>query len=155
MGTTALEPNKQRAIYYRLEGDLPNLHSQDLLNTLYNRDDDPESDAVGSAARGFFSRQFENINRSLSCPDLSNLKELQLYYCNVESFRSLGTGWKIRSLTIVGSTITDFSGISGFAFIEELYVPFNRIADLSQLSYHQTVKVLDLEGNCIEEPDQL
>lgn len=78
-----------------------------------------------------------------------------MYYCNVESFRSLGTGWKIRSLTIIGANLTDFGGISGFAFIEDLFVSYNRISDVSHLSYHQTLRSLDLEGNIIADMDQV
>jgi len=79
------------------------------------------------------------------CP---NLRELKLNDSQLCSFRDLGTSLRnLRILWLSRSGITDLDGISVLERLEELYVSFNDIDDLTPLSLHDTLAVLDLEAN--------
>lgn len=79
------------------------------------------------------------------CP---NLRQLKLNDSQLCSFRDLGTSLRgLRILWLSRSGITDLDGISVLEQLEELYVSFNDIDDLTPLSLHDTLTVLDLEAN--------
>lgn len=82
-----------------------------------------------------------------SCPCLV---ELKLQDSLVRSIRDLGTGLthlKVLWLSRVG--LSELCGMSAMPVLEELYVSFNELDDLSSLGYHEKLQVLDLEGNNI------
>ena len=82
---------------------------------------------------------------------LISLQQINLYFCPLNSFRELGTGWPaLKILSAYGCTVKDLNGINGFPKLEELYAPFNEIDDISTLSFlNHGIRVLDLEGNLI------
>jgi Leucine-rich repeat (LRR) protein len=45
------------------------------------------------------------------------------------------------------------SGINGLSGLKELYASYNSIADISELAWHGTLTLIDLEGNDIGELD--
>ena len=80
-----------------------------------------------------------------SCP---YLRELRLDDSFVQSIRDLGTGLQnLRVLWLSRAGVTELWGISAMPLLEELYVSFNEISDLSSLNYHEGLQVIDLEGN--------
>ena len=85
-----------------------------------------------------------------------NLRELKLTDSVLRSFRDLGTSLKnLRILHASKCKISDLDGISVLPGLEELYVPFNKIQDVTPLAMHEHLQVLDLEGNCIDDFQQV
>ena len=78
------------------------------------------------------------------CP---NLKRLKLKPpSKLRSFRDLGTSLRhLRVLWASRCGVTDLDGISVLPGLEELYVSFNRIVDVTPLAMHEKLQVLDLE----------
>jgi hypothetical protein len=77
-----------------------------------------------------------------------------LYFENsaLASMRDLGTSMRfLRVLKAPHCGLTELDGVSALFSLEELYVAFNEIWDLSAMSLHDSLQVLDLEGNNIEE----
>ena len=80
------------------------------------------------------------------------VREIKLSGSSLESTRSLGTDWKnLEVLWLVQSNLQDIDGISAFPKLKELYCAFNSISSLSSLFFNETIQVLDIEGNEIEE----
>lgn len=82
---------------------------------------------------------------------LPNLRELKLVQSLVHSIRDLGT--QLHNLKVLWMNrcgLKELAGIVALPLVEELYLSFNEIGDLSPLSYNDTIQVLDLEGNSIE-----
>ena len=74
-----------------------------------------------------------------SCP---YLRELKLNDSFVQSIRDLGTGLQnLRVLWLSRAGVTELWGISAMPLLEELYVSFNEICDLSSLNYHEGLQV--------------
>jgi hypothetical protein len=85
-----------------------------------------------------------------------NLRELKLVNSVLRSFRDLGTSLiNLRILHASKCKISDLDGISVLPGLEELYVPFNKIQDVTPLAMHEHLQVLDLEGNCIQDFQQV
>uniref|UniRef100_A0A0G4G721 U2A'/phosphoprotein 32 family A C-terminal domain-containing protein n=1 Tax=Chromera velia CCMP2878 TaxID=1169474 RepID=A0A0G4G721_9ALVE len=88
---------------------------------------------------------------------LGNLKQLRLLAgSSLQSLRSLGTSF--RNLTVLWAArcgVVDVGGISSLPCLGELYVSFNEVSDLSPLSGHSALEVLDLEGNRVDDPSEL
>jgi Leucine-rich repeat (LRR) protein len=81
------------------------------------------------------------------CP---NLSELKLSGSNIPSIRELGTDWSnLEVLWLVRSNLNDIDGISAFPKLKELFCAFNNISSLSGLMFHDSLQILDLEGNKI------
>ena len=87
---------------------------------------------------------------------LPNLKSLKLNNSYMSGFRDLGTSLTyLRVLWAPRAGISDLDGISALPSLRELYISFNNVSDLTPLAMHERIQVLDLEGNCVEELDQL
>eukprot|EP01029_Cantina_marsupialis_P021701 TRINITY_DN5248_c0_g1_i1.p1 TRINITY_DN5248_c0_g1~~TRINITY_DN5248_c0_g1_i1.p1 ORF type:complete len:641 (-),score=164.92 TRINITY_DN5248_c0_g1_i1:245-2167(-) len=87
---------------------------------------------------------------------LPNIKELRLSGSKLSTFRDLGTSLKhLKILFLSQSGVKDLDGIGALEGLEELYLPFNDISDLTPLMMHENLQVLDLEGNLIEKVEQL
>mmetsp|Transcript_21784 Transcript_21784/g.40987 ORF Transcript_21784/g.40987 Transcript_21784/m.40987 type:complete len:646 (+) Transcript_21784:1-1938(+) len=87
---------------------------------------------------------------------LPNLVKLRVGVSVVPSFRDLGT--KLRNLQVLWLSrchVNDLSGIFGLPQLEELYLSFNDIKYLEDISMHENIGVLDLEANQIEEFEQV
>ena len=83
------------------------------------------------------------------CP---NLIELKLSGSSIPSVRELGTEWcQLEVLWLVRCCLNDIDGISAFPKLKELYCAFNNISSLSGLMFHDSIQILDLEGNKISE----
>ena len=86
-----------------------------------------------------------------------NLQQINLYFCKLNSFRDLGTGWPaLKIISVYGCTLKDLNGINGFPKLEELYVPFNEVEDISALSFlNHGIRALDLEANQISSDQEI
>mmetsp|Transcript_84046 Transcript_84046/g.216352 ORF Transcript_84046/g.216352 Transcript_84046/m.216352 type:complete len:645 (+) Transcript_84046:43-1977(+) len=83
---------------------------------------------------------------------LPNLVQLKLSQSNVCTMRDLGTCLSsLRVLYLSRSSLQDLCGITAMPVLQELYVAFNDITDLSPLWTHEALQVLDLEGNLVED----
>ncbi|XP_055271109.1 leucine-rich repeat-containing protein 56 isoform X3 [Moschus berezovskii] len=87
---------------------------------------------------------------------LPNLSQLKLNGSCLGSLRDLGTSLgHLRVLWLARCGLADLDGISAFPALKELYLSYNDIWDLSPLCLLEQLEVLDLEGNCVEDPGQL
>ncbi len=78
---------------------------------------------------------------------LPNLKHLKLNGSHVPRIRDLGTSLAhLKVLWLSRSGLTDLDGIPTLNSLEELYLAYNEICDLSPLSLLDNLKCLDLEG---------
>ncbi|KAJ3159908.1 hypothetical protein HDU86_001172 [Geranomyces michiganensis] len=68
----------------------------------------------------------------------------------------IGSGF--RNLTVLWMArceLTDLDGIDSMSSLEEVYLAYNEISDLSSLSMLEMLQILDLEGNAVEEFEQI
>ena len=87
------------------------------------------------------------------CP---NVTELKLSGSAIESLRDLGTDWNnLEVLWLVRTGLTEIDGLSAFSKLKELYCAFNSIKNLSALMFHENIQVLDIEGNKLEDWDEV
>ncbi|XP_048805357.1 leucine-rich repeat-containing protein 56 [Lagopus muta] len=87
---------------------------------------------------------------------LPNLRELKLNNSLLVSVRDLGTTLShLHVLCMVCCGLLDLDGISAFSSLKELYIAYNKISDLCPLSFLDHLEVLDLEGNNIEDINQM
>lgn len=88
---------------------------------------------------------------------LQNLRQLKLRDSSVLSFRDFGT--ELRHLEVLWMSrcgLQDLGGAtSAFPQLREFYLPFNDITDLSPLSGHECLEVLDVEGNAVSEVEEV
>jgi hypothetical protein len=79
---------------------------------------------------------------------MTRLIELRLSDSILSTFRDLGTGLRnLRVLFVSRCGITNVDGITGLPSLTELYLSFNSVEDVSPLAMHDTLEVVDLEGN--------
>ncbi|XP_027753996.1 leucine-rich repeat-containing protein 56 isoform X2 [Empidonax traillii] len=87
---------------------------------------------------------------------LPNLRELNLNNSLLVSVRDLGTSLShLCVLWMACCGLSDLDGISSCSSLKELYIAYNKISELSQLTWLDHLEVLDLEGNNIEDIDQM
>lgn len=87
---------------------------------------------------------------------LPKLQMLFLSNSALASIRDFGTSMRyLRVLKAPHCGLTELDGISALFSLEELYVSFNEIWDLSSISLHDSLQVLDLEANNVDEMLQL
>ncbi|CAJ1348115.1 unnamed protein product [Effrenium voratum] len=102
-------------------------------------------DAVGAGQR------VESLGELL--PSLQQLRLSQSHLCTV---RDLGTSLQhLKVLWLSRCSLQDLGGITALPLLEELYVSFNDVRDLSPLLAHEALQVLDLEGNLVEDFDEV
>lgn len=83
---------------------------------------------------------------------LPNLQQLRLNQSCIYTLRDLGTSLRqLRVLWLCRSSLHDLGGVAALPALEELYVSFNDIHELSPLCTHESLQVLDLEGNLVED----
>ena len=79
---------------------------------------------------------------------LPNLKELKLNDSIINSLRDLGTTLtNLEVLWVSRCQLTDLSGVNYFFQLKELYASFNNLKEISSLMFHNSLQVIDLEGN--------
>jgi hypothetical protein len=79
-----------------------------------------------------------------------NLVHLELKNSCLHSIRDLGTSFRcLRTLKATHCGLSELDGISGLVVLEELYLAFNDIQDLTPLAFHERIQVLDVESNRI------
>jgi len=87
---------------------------------------------------------------------LPNLLHLKLTGSNIASLRDLGTGLaQLQVLSLGRCKLQDLGGLASLGQLRELYMPFNDVADLSPLALHDSIEVLDLEGNAVADLDEV
>ena len=87
---------------------------------------------------------------------LPSLEYLKLNDSIVRSFRDLGTSFKnVRVLHIARCEIKEVQGIQAFEQLEELYISYNAIEELFDVSWAEHLQILDFEGNNVKEVEQL
>ena len=87
---------------------------------------------------------------------LSSLELLKLNDSVIRCFRDIGTSFKnVRVLHLARCEIKEVQGIQAFEQLEELYISFNEIDDLFDISFLEHLSVLDFEGNNVSKVDQL
>lgn len=83
---------------------------------------------------------------------LTSLEYLKLNDSIIRSFRDIGTSFKnVRVLHIARCELKEVQGIQAFEQLEELYISFNDIDDLFDISFLEHLSVLDLEGNNVQD----
>lgn len=87
---------------------------------------------------------------------LPNVQQLRLNNSNVGFIRDFGTGLlKLQVLWLCRSSLQDIGGITALPCLQELYISFNDVRELSSLCMHEALQVLDVEGNLIESFDEV
>jgi len=87
---------------------------------------------------------------------LASLEYLKLNDSIIRSFRDIGTSFRnVRVLHIARCELREVQGIQAFEQLEELYISFNEIDDLFDISFLEHLRVLDCEGNNVQAPEQL
>jgi len=87
---------------------------------------------------------------------LTSLEYLKLNDSVIRCFRDIGTSFKnVKVLHIARCEISEVQGIQAFESLEELYISFNQIGDLFDISFLENLRVLDLEGNNVKENGQM
>uniref|UniRef100_A0A8C6CIZ0 Leucine rich repeat containing 56 n=1 Tax=Monodon monoceros TaxID=40151 RepID=A0A8C6CIZ0_MONMO len=87
---------------------------------------------------------------------LPNLSQLKLNGSCLGSLRDLGTSLGcLQVLWLARCGLADLDGIGSFPALKELYLSYNDVSDLSPLCLLEQLEVLDLEGNCVQDPGQL
>ena len=87
---------------------------------------------------------------------LPNMTQLKLNDSCIPSIRDIGTSFvNLNVLWISRCRVNEIDGIASMLSLQELYIAYNNIADLSPLSFLENLEVLDLEGNKVSEVDQI
>ena len=87
---------------------------------------------------------------------LPSLEYLKLNDSIIASFRDVGTSFKnVRVLHIARCELKEVQGIQAFEQLEELYISYNEIDDLFDISFCEHLQILDFEGNNINSIDNL
>ena len=87
---------------------------------------------------------------------LPSLEYLKLNDSIIRCFRDVGTSFKnVRVLHMARCELTEVQGIQAFEQLEELYIAYNSIEDLFDVSLCENLTILDCEGNNIAAVDQI
>eukprot|EP00396_MALV-II-16_sp_LP-1_P000289 gene289-47_t len=96
---------------------------------------------------GLAADTFLELEELEECPEVT--EEFLRHFCDTED---LSTGLKnVKFLWMNRCGLKDLGGINALPDLEELYVSFNEIRDLSPLRYHDTLQLLDVEANLVSE----
>ncbi|KAI9009845.1 hypothetical protein BC832DRAFT_591173 [Gaertneriomyces semiglobifer] len=87
---------------------------------------------------------------------MPGLESLKLPHSYIPTIRDLGTGYNVLThLSLPHCHLRDISGIESLSSLAEVYFPYNNIEELSSLGMLDNLKVLDLEGNAIEDFEEI
>ncbi|CAE6953630.1 Lrrc56 [Symbiodinium sp. CCMP2592] len=85
-----------------------------------------------------------------------NLKRLRLSESSILCVRELGSHLaKLQVLWLGRCGLQDLDGLTLLEGLRELYLPFNDVVDVALPKWLDHLQVLDLEGNAVEDPDDL
>ena len=102
-----------------------------------------------------FESQVDTTESTLTCigDQFPNLRKLRLNNSVIYSIRDIGcTFSNLRFLSLARCGITSLTGISTISnTVEELYLAFNKITDVSDLMGMDSLQVIDLEENQISD----
>jgi len=83
---------------------------------------------------------------------LKGLQQLKLNNSIITSLRDIGNSFRnLEILWVSKCGLKDLAGLSSFPKLSELYAPYNNINDLSDIIFHSSLEILDLEGNDIQD----
>ncbi|CAN0036509.1 unnamed protein product, partial [Pylaiella littoralis] len=87
---------------------------------------------------------------------MPRLAELRLARgSTLASFRDLGSSLtSLRVLWLSACGVHHLDGVGGLSGLEELYLAFNDVDDLTSIALHDRLEVLDLESNNVLDVDQ-
>lgn len=167
-GTSSGRPASGASVGVNQKGLLPLRADVLLSNTLFEELDNGISPQFLRRMTGnddleevdFLEMQVDTVSGSQTVEGLGelvpNLKQLRLNQSAVCSIRDLGTTCaNLRVLWLRRSALQDLGGITAMPVLEELYISFNDVRDLSPLLMHDSLQVLDVEGNLIEDFDDI
>jgi|TARA_B110000208_G_scaffold147480_2_gene177950 Leucine-rich repeat (LRR) protein len=100
----------------------------------------------------------DTLERSVSMLGelLPALREVRLSDSSVMTLRDLGTTLRnLRVLWLCRSSVRDLEGASALPQLEELYLSFNDVSDLTPLALHEHLRLLDLDSNQIDDVAQI
>jgi Leucine-rich repeat (LRR) protein len=97
------------------------------------------------------SQRVERLGELL--PKLRQLRLSQSWICSIRDLGTSLTG--LRVLWIARCSLQDLGGISSLPILEELYLPFNDVHELSPLYAHDALQVIDLEGNLVDDFEEV
>lgn len=87
---------------------------------------------------------------------LPNLRHLRLTDSSVLCVRDIGTSLlQLEVLWMSRCGLQDLNGVGALPCLREFYLPFNDVSDLTPLSSHDNIEVLDVEGNAVESLEEL
>eukprot|EP00929_Paragymnodinium_shiwhaense_P034391 TRINITY_DN18724_c0_g1_i1.p1 TRINITY_DN18724_c0_g1~~TRINITY_DN18724_c0_g1_i1.p1 ORF type:complete len:621 (-),score=91.73 TRINITY_DN18724_c0_g1_i1:243-2105(-) len=87
---------------------------------------------------------------------LCNLRELRLNDSSLLCLRELGAGLsQLEVLYLNRCGLQDLDGVATMPALRELYLPFNDVTTLQPLTAADRLAVLDVEGNCISEMEEI
>ena len=82
------------------------------------------------------------------------LAQLRLSNSVLPEMRAFGSAFqRLTVLWIARSEVEDLAGVASLVDLRELYAAFNEVSDVSPLAELDHLQVVDLEGNCVEDPD--
>ncbi|KAH6581888.1 hypothetical protein BASA61_008776 [Batrachochytrium salamandrivorans] len=126
----------------------------------------PHSLVSASELNDLFS-DFYSEEKLISLTGISDLKRVTFLEMQVDSTKTgLGLlGRRIPSVEqlklnnshvpCIRCSLEDINGIGSLHTLQELYLAFNRISDVSSISFLENLKILDLEENMISDLDQI
>lgn len=118
--------------------------SEDMLRQHCGLDDLTEVEQLDFKADGAVHR-IETLGQYLP-----NLRRLRLSNSSISCMRDLGTALiNVEVLWMSQCGLRDLDGVTVLSSLTELYIPFNEVADVSQLKWLDDLAVLDLEGNAV------
>jgi len=87
---------------------------------------------------------------------LPRLQQLRLSRSHICTIRDLGTSLlNLKVLWLCRCSLQDLGGITVLPVLEELYVSFNDVSDLSPLLSHEALQILDMEGNLVDDFEEI
>ena len=82
------------------------------------------------------------------------LSQLRLSNSVLPEMRAFGSAFqRLTVLWIARSEVEDLAGVASLVDLRELYAAFNEVSDVAPLAELDHLRVIDLEGNCVEDPD--
>jgi len=87
---------------------------------------------------------------------MPNLKTLKLSDSTVNCIREIGTGFdNLRVLWMSRCGLEDLDGVSSMFNLKEVYLSYNLVNDLSPCGMLESLEILDLEGNSLDDVGQV